>query len=99
MSAHHVSAALRERLGDQGAFGLLELLDAREIVWSDRVLSIAAERYERRLSEEIAGLRVALTREIYDLRAEALKWAFLFWVGQFAAVAGLLAFMFRVTGR
>jgi hypothetical protein len=77
----------------------MELLDAREIVWSDRVLSIAAERYERRLSEEIAGLRVALTREIYDLRAEVLKWAFLLWVGQFAAVAGLLAFMFRVTGR
>jgi hypothetical protein len=94
-----VSAALRDRLGEQGTFGLLELFEAREAASSDRMLSIAAERYERRLTEEIAGLRVALTREIYDLRSEVLKWAFLFWVGQFAAVAGLLAFMFRVTGR
>jgi hypothetical protein len=63
------------------------------------VLSIAAERYERRLAEEIAGLRVALVREIYGLRSEILKWSFLFWIGQFAAFAGLLAFMFKVSGR
>jgi len=28
-----------------------------------------------------------------------LKWSFLFWVGQVAAVAGLLAFMLRSAGR
>lgn len=99
MSVNGVSTNLRDRLGREGTLGLLELFESEETVWRDRVLSIAAERYERRLAEEIAGLRVALVREIYGLRSEILKWSFLFWIGQFAAFAGLLAFMFKVSGR
>ena len=30
-----------------------------------------------------------------DLRAELLRWSFLFWIGQVAAMAALLAFMLR----
>jgi hypothetical protein len=37
--------------------------------------------------------------EIYGLRSEILEWSFLFWIGQFAAFAGLLAFMLKVSGR
>ena len=36
---------------------------------------------------------------IHESRVDVLTWAFVFWVSQFAAFAGLLAFMFRVTGR
>ena len=79
--------------------GLIELLDAEKAAWRDDVLSLAAERFERRLTEEVAGLRVALVREIYDLKADMLKWTFLFWVGQFAAFAALLGYMLRVSGR
>ena len=99
MPTDGVSTALRDRLGREGTLGLVELLESEETAWRDRVLSIAAERYERRLAEEMAGLRVALVREIYGLRSEILKWSFLFWIGQFAAFAGLLAFMFKVSGR
>jgi hypothetical protein len=74
--------------------------------WAEQVLNIAAERFERRLAEEIARLRVDLTREMHegfiavrqqlsDQRAELLKWSFLFWIGQIASIAGLLAFMLR----
>lgn len=63
------------------------------------MLSIAVERFERRLVEEFAELRVTVVREIHDGRVETFKWTFLFWIGQVAAIAGLLAFMFRVTGR
>jgi len=74
--------------------------------WAEHVLSIAAERYERRLTQEISSLRVDMKREMHDgftalrkemseLRAELLKWSFAFWIGQFAATAGLLAFMLR----
>ena len=28
-----------------------------------------------------------------------LRWSFIFWIGQLAGIAGLLAFMFRVAGR
>src|SRR5690349_10966756 len=63
------------------------------------MLSAEAERFERRLTEEISGLRADLYREIQalrlefhdglaavrqemaTLRADTLKWSFLFWIG------------------
>jgi hypothetical protein len=99
MESNGVSAALRDRLGREATLGLLELIETKQMAWSDRVLSITLERFERRLAEEIGGLRVAVVREIHEGRSELLKWVFAFWVGQFFAFAGLLAFMFRFTGR
>ena len=63
------------------------------------MLNIAFERFERRLAEEMASFRIALVREIHEGRTETIKWAFVFWIGQVAAFAAVLAFMFRVTGR
>ena len=37
-----------------------------------------------------------LRQEMADQRFELLKWAFLFWIGQFFAVAGLMAVLVRV---
>ena len=79
--------------------GLVELVESEHTEWSERVLSLAVERFERRPAEEIASLRVAVVRELHDGRVDMLKWGFLFWVGHVAAVAGLFAYMFRVTGR
>src|SRR3954470_13715870 len=101
-----VSAALRERLGHEGTIGLLELVGAERREWSDAVLTAAADkitlavnaaadRYERRLAEEMCGLRTAIVREIHDGRVEIVKWSFLFWIGQVAVIAGLLAVMLR----
>jgi hypothetical protein len=141
---------LRERLGDEAALGLLALLESERAEWSERVLRVAADRFERRLAEQIAGVRVELSavradivRELHEglgsirqelatvrvevrqelatvrvemrqelatarvemhqllatSRVETLRWSFLFWVGQVAAMAGLLALMFRLTGR
>ena len=109
MRTNRISPALRERLGNEGTIGLLELVEAERSEWSDTVLiaaadkitvavNAAAERYERRLTEEISGLRTAIVREIHDGRVEILKWSFLFWIGQVAVIAGLLAVMLR-TGR
>ena len=42
--------------------------------------SLLIERFERRLAET---------------RGDVLKWSFLFWVGQVAAIAGMLAFFLR----
>ena len=60
----------------------------------------------RRLSEEISGFRLELLHALHDgltavrqelsfTRVEMLKWSFLFWIGQVAAIAALLAFMLR----
>jgi hypothetical protein len=102
-----------------------EMVDERE---EERLLSLAAERFERRLAQEISGFRVEVARdfakvrvEIHEgdaglrvemhegfaslrqaiggMRVELLKWSLLFWVGQVAAMAGLLAFMLRSVGR
>ena len=74
--------------------------------WAEHVLSIAAERFEGRLTGEISGLRVdlkqemhdgfmAVTRQMSEQRSELLKWSFAFWIGQFAATIALLAFLLR----
>ena len=101
----------------------------------DHVLSADAERFERRLTEEISGLRTelhdqisglrtemreqisglrselhketaalrlemhdglaAVRHEMHAMRADILKWSFLFWIGQVATMAALLSFMLR----
>lgn len=70
--------------------------------WAEHVLSLSAERFERRLAQEIGGLRaeihsgfIAVRQDLSNQRAELLKWSFLFWIGQIASIAGLLAFMLR----
>jgi len=93
----------------------------------DNLLTAATDRFERRLSEEIGAVRVAMVeqdsatrkalieqdsatrQEIAKLRVdmteqfaaarihtesrhqELLKWALVFWVGQAAAVAGIVS--------
>ena len=74
------------------------------------MLITATDRFERRLTVEIGLLRQefsaalhdglgAIRAEIATGRVEILRWSFLFWIGQLAAIAGLLAFMFRFAGR
>src|SRR5712691_2881876 len=101
-----VPAPLRDRLGHEATLGLIELLDSAREAWSEHVLSVAADRFERRLSEEMSKLRVemhggfaALRQELATARVELLKWSFLCWVGQVAAMAGPLAFMLRAASR
>ena len=103
MAPTAIPAVLRERLGERGSFELMELLYAREADWSERMLNVAAERFERRLSEEIASVRVDMSTFRSDMhqgfattKVEILRWSFMFWIGQVAAMAGLLAFMFRM---
>jgi hypothetical protein len=113
VNVRRVPAAVRNKLGDVATEGLVEWLDEQRQESSDQVLSISADRFERRLTDEIHSVRVDLAqlearlrRELHEglatvrqelagTRIEFLKWSFLFWVGQVAAVAGLLAFMLR----
>lgn len=91
--AARIPAALRAHLGDDATFGIIELLDGERRDWSQPVLSTAADRFERRLSEDLGKFREDLIRELAATRVETLKWSFVFWIGQVAAVAALLAYM------
>ena len=109
MGPSRVPAAIRVKLGDDATFGLIELLDTEQKDWSESVLTTATDRFERRLTHEIAGLRhefhttlhdglASVRGELATTRVEMLRWSFVFWIGQVAAVAALLAFMLRATG-
>ena len=106
MAGSRIPAAFRARIGDDATFGLIELLDTERNDWSEQVLSVASDRFERRLTDEISTLRdemrntlneglTSVRQELATTRVETLKWSFVFWVGQVAAMAGLLAFMLR----
>ena len=128
MDVGDVPVALAERLGTEATGGLVRLFNAaRESLddvrgeWSEQVLSLAVERFERRLVEETSKLRVEMAqgfsglelrlrqemgdlegrlhKEIGGFRVESLRWSFLFWVGQVAAMAALLSFMLRSAPR
>lgn len=179
MNTARVPPALRERLGIHATDALVQLLDNAKREWAADVMTTVGERFERRLSEEAAKIRIemahgfaslrqqmaelraslrqemteglallrqemieanaslrqemteanaSLRREITEANAslrreiteghtslrqemaegfaslrqemaqqrfELLKWAFLFWVGQFVAMASLVALLFR----
>lgn len=107
---------LKEKLGDDGLSGLQSFVDEAGRKWKEDVLTVAAERFDRRLGEEIGALRLDLAKEfgavrvdtakefaairieLVDERAGLLKWCFLFWIGQFAAISGMMAFLLRTIG-
>jgi hypothetical protein len=104
--ARRIPAALRGRLEDDATFGLVELLDSERKDWSEHVLSVASDRFERRLAQELGAFRTeistalndglaAIRQETATARLDMLKWSFVFWIGQVAAIAGLLAFIRR----
>jgi hypothetical protein len=70
MDVEHVAPALYERLGDRASTDLVALLDAKHQEWTTDVTSAVVERFERRLTEEISGVRVGLAQMEGALRAE-----------------------------
>ena len=124
MDLDTVPAALPERLGPEGTNGLVRLFDTVRAEWTADVVALSVDRFERKLVEEVAGLRVDMARghatvreemarghatlreeiaeqgaalrvEIATSRVELLKWSFLFWMGQVAAVGGLMAILLK----
>jgi hypothetical protein len=67
-----------------------------------RELSAARQDFTRELSgvrqdftRELSAVRQDFTRGLASVRVELLRWSFLFWACQVAAMAGLLAFMLK----
>jgi hypothetical protein len=53
------------------------------------------ERFEQRFNHLESLLIERFERRLAETRGDVLKWSFLFWVGQVAAIAGMLAFVLR----
>lgn len=78
-----VPRPLRSELGDAASDGLVMMFTEAH--------RIATESFERRLVEETSKLRL----DMADMKFELVKWNFLFWIGQLAALTGILGFMLR----
>jgi hypothetical protein len=70
MDTERVPAALQERLGIEGTSGLLQLLDRTHREWRDDVIAASSDRFERRLVEEIAAVRVQIAQVDASIRRD-----------------------------
>ena len=50
------------------------------------------------MAKEFAAVRVEMATLSASTHADILKWSFLFWIGQVAAVGGLIVFALRTVG-
>lgn len=86
-----VPKALRHRLGEDGADALVALINAASDHNKADVLAFVEEKFERRLSQEVAKLDVRIS----ELRADLVRWMFIFWVAQLGAILATLFAFFR----
>ena len=54
--------------------------------WKKDVLETAADRFERRVTEMVGTLRVEMAR----MEVRLIRWMFVFWLGQLAAMIALM---------
>jgi hypothetical protein len=70
MDIETVPVPLREQLGPAATGGLLHLLELCHREWRADVIAACTERFERRLVEEVAGLRVQIAQTEAVLRRD-----------------------------
>ena len=99
-----VEKPLKQVLGDDGTDSLVRLLNLVQQEQKEDILEFVEEKFERRLTEEISGVREEMRKEISGVREEIsglrvdmhksqanlLKWIIVFWVTQIGTIAGLL---------
>ena len=76
---------VREKLGVEASEGL-------ETMFAD-AYTLANESFERRLDIETGKLHLAIA----NLRCEMVKWMFLFWAMELAAMGGIVFAIIRLT--
>jgi hypothetical protein len=102
MSPVRITGALLEKLGEPAAAELHRVMEVRQLDAKEDVMTLCAERFERRLVEELARLRIemaqgfgGLRQEMADGRFDLVKWTFVFWVGQVVAIGGIVGLLIR----
>ena len=89
-----VPMALRVKLGEAGSEGLVDMFSAYQ--------QFATDRYDKRLIEVEFALQQefreglsAIRVEMANTRTEMIKWTLVMWIGQFAALAGVMSYLMR----
>ena len=88
-----IPKALRDKLGEEGANSLVDLLNSQSQNSGNSITTFVEEKFERRLSEEISKVRDEISKlrvEMHKSQAATIRWMFVFWVGQIGAMLGIL---------
>ncbi len=95
---------LQEKLTEEGANALVGILDKVEERSEAHTLQVAEERFEKNLEKAKTELREEINKvdkrleqvkselkaDIANVRADLIKWMFIFWVGQVITITGIL---------
>ena len=95
-----VGLALRDRLGENGVRDLQDHLEQHREAWRVDVVNAVSENLDYRFNESAKRDDMVLgfarvVQQMADMKVEILRWSFLFWVGQVATIAALLAYMLK----
>ena len=90
MSVIALPKILADRLTEEGTKALVEIFKQVESSVQESTIRTVEERFERRLAEEIGKLRVEMHELIGNLRADIIRWMFIFWIGQAVTVIGFM---------
>ena len=71
---------LRDKLGDEGADALVDLLNKVDKGTREDIITLVEEKFERRL----AAVETTL-----------IRWMFIFWIGQVGVIIGILFAFFK----
>jgi hypothetical protein len=87
MEALLVPPPVREKLGDAGSDGLVMMFAEAH--------RIAIDAMDQRLDRRLLEMDARIERRLSDLKFELVKWNFVFWIGQLAAMTAILNLMLR----
>ena len=97
-----VPKILRDKLTDEGADALIELLNKTEVSSRVNILEISENKFEKRLTEvktslemKIEQVRTSFEVKLAQTEAKIIKWMFIFWVGQIFSITAILFAFFK----
>ncbi len=82
-----MSRILQDKLTPEGAEALIEIINKAEEQSKDHTVEVVEERFEKRIAQ--------LDTKIEQVKAELIKWMFIFWIGQVGVITGILFAFFR----
>jgi len=97
-----IPRVLRQKWGEDEVDAVIELINKSNSRLKEDVLVFVEDKFERRLTEEMAKINQRITEEISKVNqkiseshANLIKWMFIFWVGQIGMILGILFAFFR----
>ena len=78
---------LQDKLTPEGAEALVEIINKADERSKENIIELVEERLEKRLAQ--------LDAKIEQVKADMIKWMFIFWIGQISALTGILFVFFR----